>query len=224
MCALAEPYRVAVYYAPEADDPLWVRGCTWLGRDPASGAQLAQPDVHNIAADTTDPRRYGFHATLKPPMRLAGTLDAFLADVESLAQRLKVFTLPTLTPIKIGHFIALSPISPSPELQNLADACVTELDTHRRAEDAAAQAKRANGRSERQLRYLERFGYPFVLEEWRFHMTLSNSTDNDTLLPNAERYFADALRTQRQVKHITVFVEPEPSSDFQILQTFKIGQ
>ncbi len=221
---MAEPYRVAVYYAPEADDPLWVRGCTWLGRDPATGAHLAQPDVHNITADTTDPRRYGFHATLKPPMRLTGSLGAFLGDVESLARSLKPFTLPALAPIKIGHFIALSPTLPSPELQHLADSCVTELDAHRRPEDAAALAKRATGRSERQLRYLERYGYPFVLEEWRFHMTLSNSTDNDALLPNAEHYFADALRMERQVKHITVFIEPAPSSDFQILQNFRLGQ
>ena len=221
---MPEPYRVAVYYAPAAEDPLWVRGCTWLGRDPATGAALPQPDVADIAAHTTDPRRYGFHATLKPPMRLTGSLDDFLADAQSLAQRLETFVLPKLSVQKIGRFIALCPTSPSPALQALADACVTELDTHRLPEDAAAMAKRANGRSPQQLAYLERWGYPHVLEDWRFHMTLTNSSDNDFLLPIAEEYFADALAMERRVENLTVFIETAPNTPFQILQHFRLGQ
>jgi Protein of unknown function (DUF1045) len=224
VCALPEPYRVAVYYAPAAEDPLWARGCTWLGRDPATGAALPQPDVEGIAAQTTDPRRYGFHATLKPPMRLAGKLDDFLADTESLAQRMQAFTLPRLAVQKIGHFIALCPTVPSPALQALADACVTEFDAHRLAEDAAVMAKRAAGRSARQLAYLERWGYPHVLEEWRFHMTLSNSSDNDFLLPIAEKFFADALALERRVENLTVFIEPAPNTPFQILEHFRLGR
>ena len=83
------PYRVAVYYAPAADDPLWARGCTWLGRDPETGVELPQPDIDGIAAQVTEPRRYGFHATLKPPMQLTGTLDQFLRDVKRLCRELE---------------------------------------------------------------------------------------------------------------------------------------
>jgi hypothetical protein len=221
---LPEPYRVAVYYAPAAEDPLWARGCRWLGRDPATGASLKQPDVEGIAAHTTDPRRYGFHATLKPPMRLAERLDDFLSDVERLARRLESFDLPTLSVQKISRFVALCPTAPSPALQALADACVTELDAHRRPEDPEALAKRAAGRSIRQLGYLQRWGYPLVLEDWRFHMTLSNSTDHESLLPNAEKFFADALAMDRRVENLTVFVEHEPNTPFQILTTFRLGQ
>jgi Protein of unknown function (DUF1045) len=224
VCALPEPYRVAVYYAPAAEDPLWARGCAWLGRDPATGASMPQPDVEGIAAQTTDPRRYGFHATLKPPMRLVGGLDDFLADVESLAQRLQGFALPRLEVHKIGGFIALCPTVPSPALQAFADACVTELDAHRLAEDAAAMTKRATGRSARQLGYLERWGYPLVLEDWRFHMTLSNSSENDFLFPIAEKFFADVLPLERKVENLTVFVEPEPNTPFQILKHFRLGR
>jgi hypothetical protein len=224
VCALPEPYRVAVYYAPAAEDPLWARGCTWLGRDPATGSALPQPDAADIAAHTTDPRRYGFHATLKPPMRLSGSLDAFLADAQSLAQRQQSFVLPKLSVQKIGRFIALCPTVPSPSLQALADACVTELDTHRLPEDAASMAKRAVGRSPQQLAYLERWGYPHVLEDWRFHMTLTNSSDNDFLLPIAGEYFSDALAMERRVENLTVFFEPAPNTPFQILQHFRLGQ
>ncbi|MBV9811843.1 MAG: hypothetical protein JO326_03780, partial [Acetobacteraceae bacterium] len=79
--------RVAVYYAPSPDDPLWECAVRWLGRDPATGASCRQPDVAGIEEATADPRLYGFHATLKPPMRLAaGTRwDALVADAERVA-------------------------------------------------------------------------------------------------------------------------------------------
>ena len=63
--------RVAVYYAPAVDDPLFAEAAVWLGRDPESGAPVPQPDIADIEEVTAEPRVYGFHATLKPPMRLA---------------------------------------------------------------------------------------------------------------------------------------------------------
>ena len=67
---MAPDARVAVYYAPLPDDPLFAASATWLGRDPESGAPAPQPDIAGIAEVTAEPRLYGFHATLKPPMRL----------------------------------------------------------------------------------------------------------------------------------------------------------
>ena len=64
-------FRVAVYYAPEPDDPLWAAGNRWLGRDPDTGATLQRPDAIDIPNLTDEPAGYGLHATLKPPMRLA---------------------------------------------------------------------------------------------------------------------------------------------------------
>ena len=63
--------RVAVYYAPQPEDALFAEGAAWLGRNPEKGAPVPQPDIPNIAEATAEPRLYGFHATLKPPMRLA---------------------------------------------------------------------------------------------------------------------------------------------------------
>lgn len=219
---MPDPYRVALYYAPEPNDPLWQRGCAWLGRDPESGAPMPQPDIPNIAALTSDPRRYGFHATLKPPMRLTGTLEHFLADVENLVARTKVFALPPLAVTRIGAFIALCPATPSPELHNLADACVMDLDAHRRPEDAAARAKRAAGRTDSQRRNLERWGYPLVMEDWLFHMTLSNSIEHNPLVPEAEHFFADILHLPRNAESLSVFIEPDQGSPFQLLKRFKL--
>jgi hypothetical protein len=62
--------RVAIYYAPLPDDPLTSLSSSWLGRDPRSGEPVRHPDLDGIAEVTAEPRMYGFHATLKPPMRL----------------------------------------------------------------------------------------------------------------------------------------------------------
>ena len=80
-------FRVAVYYAPELDDPLWAAGNRWLGRDPETGATLARPVGTDIPNLTDEPAAYGLHATLKPPMRLApGTrYEDFSAAVADLA-------------------------------------------------------------------------------------------------------------------------------------------
>jgi predicted GNAT superfamily acetyltransferase len=219
---LPEPYRAAVYYAPERDDPLWAAGCAWLGGDPESGVLCPQPDVPGIAAATTDPRRYGFHATLKPPMRLRDTFDEFLADVEKLARRLMPFEMPRLRVADDFGFLALL-AEPSPPLDALAAACVTELDPHRQAESEAEQAKRAIGRTESQRRNLERWGYPYVLEDWRFHMTLSNSGAAAPLLEPAREHFEKALAARRHFETLAIYIEPAPGENFRLMKRLNLG-
>jgi hypothetical protein len=211
-----------VYYAPERDDPLWAAGCAWLGGDPETGLLLPQPNVTGIAAATTDPRRYGFHATLKPPMRLASTFEAFVVDVEKLARGLAPFEMPRLRVADDFGFLALLAV-PSTPLEALAAACVTELDAHRLPEGEAEQAKRAVGRTESQLRNLARWGYPYVLEDWRFHMTLSNSGAAATLLEAARRYFEKALAAPRHLESLAIYIEPAPGQNFQLTTRVKLS-
>jgi len=220
---LPEPYRAAVYYAPERDDPLWAAGCAWLGGDPETSVLVTQPDVPGIATATTDPRRYGFHATLKPPMRLTGTFDAFLADVEKLAHGLAPFEMQRLQVADDFGFLALLS-EPSTALDELAAACVTELDAHRLPESAAERAKRAVGRTGSQVRNLERWGYPYVLEDWRFHMTLSNTGAAAGLLEPARRYFAEALGAPRSFESLATYIEPGPGESFQLVRRVRLGR
>ena len=81
--------RVAVYYAPLPDDPLTGAAACWLGRDPVTNAPVRQPDLPGIVELTADPLGYGFHATLKPPMRLAEgrSWDALLGAAEALGKK-----------------------------------------------------------------------------------------------------------------------------------------
>ena len=214
--------RVAVYYAPGPDDPLFADAAAWLGHDPASGATVAQPDIADIAEITAEPRLYGFHATLKPPMRLAdgcGWNDV-VAATAALAGSIAPFDLPTLSVQDVFGFLALRETAPSAPLQALADACVEQLDSLRAPPTEAELARRRRGRlSPRQDDMLVRWGYPYVFDTWFFHLTLTRRLSGDerqVFLPAAEAWFARAIATSRRVSDICLFVQPSPGAPFVI--------
>ena len=219
--------RVAVYYAPSPTDPLWSAAASWLGRDAETAATMPQPKIPGIEALTADPRLYGFHATLKPPMHLATSYDLFIEDVARLAASLQAFALPPLAVADISGFLALRETEPSQALQALADACVQNLDAHRAPPDEAELARRRkNGLPAAQEAMLVRWGYPHVLETWFFHMTLTrrlNPEDRTILQPAAEAHFAKALPIARTVDALTVFTQAAPGAPFLVAERFALS-
>ncbi len=207
--------RVAVYYAPALDDPLWAAGCAWLGRDPQTGQRVIHPGRAEL---TREPGLYGFHATLKPPMRLAHRWADLVEDAADLAASLTPFDLPPLRVADLDGFLALQPAAPCPPLHALADACVTVLDSHRQPADAAELARRRQaGLTTRQDAMLLDWGYPYVLTEWRFHMTLTrrlSPEERATMQPAAEAHFAAALAQPQRVADICLFTQIAPGSAF----------
>jgi putative phosphonate metabolism protein len=216
------PWRAALYWAPEADDPLHAKGSAWLGRDAATGATLAHPVVEgvDVSALTADPRGYGLHATLKPPFRPASGFDALLADATSLAATTAPFDLPPLAVQDLDGFLALRETAPCPALHAFADACVEALDAHRAPPTEAEIARR---RPERltvpQRENLARWGYPYVRGEWRFHVTLTRRLDpaeKRVAMPAAVGFLGDAPGRARRVSALSVFVQPAPGAPFTI--------
>ena len=214
--------RAALYYAPAPGDPLWQAGCAWLGRDPETAATLPQPGVPGLYDATTDARLYGFHATLKPPIRLATSWDAFMRDAEALAGRLAPFDLPPLAVADLSGFLTLCPIVPAPTLQALADTCVEGVDRHRVPPDEAELARRRGaGLSPEREANLRRWGYPDVFGTWRFHMTLTRrlrDAEREVYRPAAEAWFAPALALPRRVEDVCVFTQPAPGRPFTIAE------
>lgn len=214
--------RFALYYAPELDDCLHDVASAWLGRDADSNAPCAQPDLPHIAAITRDAGIYGFHATLKPPMRVRDgvTWDDLLADTSALAATIPTFDLPRLAVADLHGFLALREIAPSPELQALADACVAGIDHLRQPPDPDELAKRRKSKlSPAMDANLVRWGYPYVFATWFFHMTLTRRlTDAERALymPAAEAHFAVALAVPRRVSAITLFSQAKPGAAFVI--------
>jgi putative phosphonate metabolism protein len=226
--------RHAVYYAPR-DTALIARlGARWLGRDAAGGRALKQPEIDGVSgpemeAATASARRYGFHATLKPPFRLAEgrTAADFTAAVERLAATLPAVTIPSLAVARLGGFVALVPSQPVAALEGLAARVVVDLDGFRAPPDEAEIARRRPATlSPRQREMLERWGYPHVLEEFQFHMTLTDALPpalGDALAAAAARHFAPVLGRPVLVDALTVFVEPRPAAPFQIARALPLA-
>ena len=220
--------RVALFYAPEADDPLFAAGATWLGRDPESGAPAPHPDIAEIAAVTEAPRLYGFHATLKPPMRLrvGVTWERVLDEAAGLAASVAPFDLPFLRVADLSGFLALRETEPSMPLQALCDLCVAQLEPLRAPpEGSELERRRAGGLSAAQEALLRRWGYPYVFGAWAFHMTLTRRLDageRELYMPAAEHHFARALLEPRRVATICLFTQPAPGEPFLIAERLRL--
>lgn len=230
----AQAARYAIYWAPAADSLLWRRGSAWLGRDAVADVALPRPamagfDAARLAALTAEPARYGLHATLKAPFRLQAphTAQTLLAAAAAFAAARRPCSLPHLVVGTIGDFIALVPAEPDAALAALAEDCVRAFEPLRAPlSPAELQRRRQNGLSPRQSALLERWGYPFVLDQWRCHLTLTGRLAADELreLPPAlTGLFGAALAMPTAIDAISVFVEPAPGRPLQSLARFALG-
>jgi putative phosphonate metabolism protein len=216
--------RVAIYYAPLADDPLTQLSSSWLGRDPATNAPVEQPSLDGIAEITAEPRCYGFHATLKPPMQLTDGSEAprFMAAVREMAAHLAAFELPPLAVADLRGFLALRETTFCAPLQSLADTCVERVDSFRAPPSDNELARRRRAKlSDEQDAMLVRWGYPYVFRTWFFHMTLTrrlSEAEKAIVLRAAEAWFAPALSASRRVEDICVFTQAAPGAAFTLAE------
>jgi putative phosphonate metabolism protein len=177
--------RFALYYAPSRDSGWWQAGCEWLGGDVESGVSCTPPQpaslIRKVSELTTAPRRYGWHGTLVAPFRLADgvTPRGVLDDARGWALQQESFSLP-VEAATLGDFVALRPVAPEGEaaMRELASGALRTLGGLRATPSAADQARRlAAPLTPRQRALLIEWGYPYVFDEFRFHMTLSSSLD-----------------------------------------------
>ncbi len=216
--------RVAIYYAPPPQDPLTPLSSSWLGRDPVINAPVPQPSLDGISEMTAEPRLYGFHATLKPPMRLAEGADwcGLVAAVRAMAAEIAPFSLPPLVVADLYGFLALRESTPCPPLQALADACVERVDSFRAptSDDELARRRRAKLSAEQDA-MLVRWGYPYVFGTWFFHMTLTrrlSDTEKAVVLPVADAWFEPVLSVPRRVEDICLFTQTTPGAAFTLAE------
>lgn len=220
--------RYALYYAPAPDTSFHALGASWLGRDAWTGTITEQPAIENIAGLTTDPRRYGFHATLKAPFELAPrkSREDLLAFARDFARRRAPVMLPKLRLAALDGFLALVPDSETDHLRELAACCVMDFDGFRGPLLPEEIARRhRSGLSHRQGRLLLNWGYPHVLDQFRFHMTLSNrlaSADMARLRTEAERHFAPVIGVPVRFDAITIFCEADISAPFRADERFAL--
>ncbi len=184
--------RYAIYYAPEG--ALARFGAAWLGWDAEAGETRAHPAIGPLPRPPADltatPRKYGFHGTMKPPFRLAEGQDAagLRAALAALCAGLAPVRLDGLRLRRLGGFLALVPEGETAPLELLAADVVAGLDAFRAPPTAAEITRRRPERlTPRQRDHLDRWGYPYVMDEFRFHLTLTGD------LPEAEAAAVEAV-------------------------------
>ena len=219
--------RYAIYFAPAHGTPWWEFGARWLGRDEFENVNRVQPSLTQIGPAelreiTAQPRRYGFHATLKAPFSLRGsnTVGDLIARMQALAATLKPVVLGPMQAVALGDFVALVPALVSDEVTTLGAACVTGLDDLRTPlTEADLARRRVEQLDAREKALLHQYGYPYVLERFQLHFTLSGPVNQLT----AQRVMAAAAAPVAQLNataplvldRLCLFVEPAPGQPFQ---------
>ena len=211
--------RYAVYFAPAPGSRLARFGAEWLGYDADTGEA-----VPRLGATTAEPARYGFHATLKAPFALAEscTAEALDAAVARLAGRFPAFSAPPLRLARLDGFWALVPSLPCPMLGELAAACVGELDRFRAPPSSSElHRRRSAGLSAVQDALLLRWGYPYAMQEFRFHMTLTGRLGSDQSEAIGRRlaaWVAPFCQTELAIDALSLFHQPEAEAPFRRLR------
>jgi len=225
--------RYAIYWAPAPGSPLAQLGASWLGRDSEGCALAPRPAIAGFGDDaltalTAEPRRYALHATLKPPFALAAG-----ADLAALRQALTKFAaarrrivLPVLQVARLERFIALTPSAPCPALDALAADCVTAFDGFRAPPSPAELARRRIAElSPAEEAHLARWGYPYVLDSFRFHVTLTGPlapADAERLIEPLAALFGPVTAAPIPLDDIALFHEPWSGAPFRLIQRFAL--
>lgn len=225
--------RYALYFSPARSHPMTGAATRWLGRDAFTDERQELPDVPGLDADTVkaltaDARRYGFHATLKAPFSLAdGRTEAeLIGAIEAFVETQTEFDIPNLVLGQLGRFFALVPEQPYAELQEFAASVVRHFEPFRAPLSADDMARRKPERltpSERAS--LEQWGYPYVFEDFRFHMTLSAQVPDEAteaMRAALTARFSDFTDQPLSIDSLTLFVEPSRGADFTVLGQFPL--
>lgn len=209
--------RYAVFAVPGANDDDVAEAIRLRG---AVDAWFARAPIEPV---TRNARRYGFHATMKAPMRLAAgrTESELRAAADAFARGREPVLIPRPRLTAIDGFRALVPSGDVSELDALAAAAVREFDGFRAPlAEADIRRRRPERLTDHQRELLHRWGYPYVLDEFRFHFTLTDPvpTERASEIDAAlEEHFATVVGVDVTLTAIVISVESEPGAPFELL-------
>jgi putative phosphonate metabolism protein len=223
--------RYAIYYAAEPGSIIDRFGSELLGYDAHRGIDLPFPpaiELPHWRELTQDPRKYGFHATLKPPMALSRgkSEDELIAACAAFARAPRAIA--TIKPVVdiISGFIAVVPAVASAELEHFAADCVREFEPFRAPLTEEDRARRNPSKlTPRQRDYLDRWGYPYVFEEFRFHMTLTGRLDAGLrahILEILRSRFRDCGVNDLAIDRIALFRQDDHDQRFHIVSQWPL--
>ena len=191
-------------------------------------ARLDGIDAAAAARAAAEPARYGFHGTLMAPFELAHgrDVDALAAALKAFAARRAAVSLGRLKVDSIGAFTALVTAGSQDAVGALAGECLTAFNDFRAPLDQRDRARRlAAGLSPRQIELLERWGYPYVFEEFRFHMTLTGRLPADErarFLPALAAAFAPLAEEPVEIDAVSLLRQDNRAARFRVVARQKL--
>jgi len=222
--------RYAIYFSPTRRSALGRFGHAWLDPDSGDCRDMDVPGIspERLAEITAEPSVYGFHATLKPPFALAVGQSAAALDraLAAFAAVRASFLAPALHLTRLDRFWALTFAAPSVAADRLAADCVARFDRFRAppSQEELKRRRRA-GLSRSQEALLQRWGYPYVFQEFRFHMTLTaRLADAEAALLGAHlASVVDPLcRRPLPIDAVALFHQPAPGARFRLVRRYPL--
>jgi len=224
--------RIALYFSPVKSSALNHFGEALLGRTNKAArnenSQSSFPNQSKWKRLTEKPAHYGFHATLKAPFEISKnkTLDMLIQEVEAFAKTQSPHTLNTLGPSELSNFMALTVSEQSKGLADFAFQCVTKFEDFRKPLSESDIARRKQQTlSKRQLELLNQFGYPYIDDEFRFHMTLSGqlAKDDHDFHAWASSLYSEMVKEVPVLDQLCLFTQEDRKSAFVEVERFSLG-
>jgi hypothetical protein len=221
--------RYALYVTLPSQTPLARFGAAALGYECEGGRVVPQAipeglDPGAAATAAVAPSQYGFHATIVAPFRLAPRLAEtdLVAALRSFAAGRAPCSAGRLRVALLSRFVALVPRAPSPEESAFAADCLAAFDRCRAPLSATERERRiAAGLSARQAALLDRWGYPYVLDEFRFHMTLAGPippADGEAWLAAYRAAFFPLAQDTLVVDALSLLRQDDASARFHLIR------
>ena len=224
--------RYAIYYTPPPFSALARFGAGVLGYDCFEGKEVLHRrldgiDLPVLRLMTVDPRRYGFHATIVAPFRLNHHSESdLIAAVEEHAAHTPPEPVGALVASLFGGFIVLVPAHDSPGISRFAAGCLRLFDQYRAPLSAADRERRIQaGLTPAQIELLDRWGYPYVLDQFRFHMTLAGPVPDgqrQQLLALLWRAYSDHAPSVVEIDAISVMRQDNAGARFRVLRRCRL--
>ncbi len=225
--------RFAIYYVPRRASVLEAFGNSWLGWDPRTCSLVQRPDITGLSRDeiiqiTQTPARYSFHGTIKPPFALRPglTVDDLDIALQNFARSWSRFECGPLKLTEVGPFLALCPDDPDKQITTFAAECVKAFDEFREPETASGiERRRKGGLTPRQDALLLKWGYPYVMEELRFHLTLTEKLGPSVLAKIKEilgSYLGNLCEDRFTLQEVALFGDPGEGRPFQEIKRYEL--
>jgi len=227
--------RYAICFTPPVGDPLSAAAASWLGRNVYSGEPVEPPSIaglslSEIAFHTAAPRRFGFHAMIMAPFRLAPGTDEsqLLKALMHFTSAETPFEIERMEVARVGHCWALAPQVPSQVMHLLAGRIVQAFDRFRAPlGDEEIERSDPDRLTAPQFTNLHRWGDPFVMDEFRFHLKLTgllNAAVERRLEAPLRELFEPHLKEPLVVDSLALLIEEEAGAPMRVHSQHPLGK